>query len=153
MSEKAKGADVSREVFAKAMRHLPGLVPPVAPSAIPGAFGVGPAVGGENQQHPGIHYGKQPGPKADSIKRVDGGLIQLDPMMMLEIELVTAELRAADAEEQLLFRQLQDIREKKNTILRKQSMIMSSITNSLGLPPGRTIRLVDKDQRLCKVED
>lgn len=151
MSEK-KGIEARKDVYERAMKHMPGIVPPMPSQALQGAFGV-PNMPQENQQHPGIHYVKSPVPQREVPKRVDGGLIQLDPMMMLEIELVTAELRAADAEEKLLYRQLQDIREKKISIHRKQSMIMSSVTNSLGLPPGRTIRLVDKDQRLCKVED
>lgn len=104
----------------------------------------------QQQNHPAIKRARRPDP---DIRLMDDGLIQLDPMMMMEIELLTAEQRAAAAEEQLASRALRDARERLMSLHRKQSMLMSSITSKLGLPPGGSIRLVDKEQRLCRIEE
>jgi hypothetical protein len=106
------------------------------------------------QRHPGIKYDppqkKQP---ESQVTMTQDGLIQLDPITMLEIELITAELRAAEAEEKLAMRALRDAREKLMALHRKQSVLMSNVTQQIGIDPGKSIRLVDKEQRLCRVED
>lgn len=104
----------------------------------------------QQQRHPGIKHVKPAGP---DVRMMDDGLIQLDPMMMMEIELLTAEQRAATAEEKLATRALRDARERLMSLHRKQSILMSNITSKLGLPPGGSIRLVDKEQRLCRIEE
>lgn len=100
-------------------------------------------------KHPAVKHIRE----ERDIKMTSDGLVQLDPMMMLEIELLSAELRAATAEEQLAGRSLRDARERLMSLNRKQSLLMSTITSQLGIPAGRSIRLVDKEQRLCRIED
>ena len=104
----------------------------------------------QQQHHPSIKRAK---PDRPDIQMTDDGLVQLDPMTMLEIELLTAELRAASAEEALATNALRESRERMMALRRKQSMMMGKITSTLGVKPGGSIRLVDKEQRLCRIEE
>lgn len=145
---------------------IPGMMPPMMGAAGMTGMGVPPGmtaplqmpVGSStamHQQQQSKHIRRAPPSKPEKpVATINGeGVIQLDPVMMLEIELLEAETRAAVAEEKLALRYVQDARDKSMTIHRKRLMLMSKITSSVGIPSGRSIRLVDKEQRLCKIEE
>jgi len=96
--------------------------------------------------------------KSAPVQRVEatrsGGprLVQLDPVTVLKIELLAARKRANTAEERLALLAIQDARKAKNELEQEEQILMQQITQQLGLPAGKSIRLVDRAKGLCQVE-
>jgi hypothetical protein len=79
-------------------------------------------------------------------------LVQLDPTMVLRIELTAAKKRAAVAEESLAILALQEARKAKDAAEREEALLMRAVSAQLGVTPGKNVRLVDKEKGICQIE-
>ncbi len=137
---KEKEADIMAKI---------GLTPPsmagvgaVGPQTPPGPKGpVGP-------QRPAV-LPTEP-VKADVAE--DGSrLAQLDPRMVLQVELLATKKKLAEADERMGLWTVQDARRRKQELDREESSLMLEVSRQLDAPAGSSIRLIDKERGLCKV--
>jgi hypothetical protein len=82
----------------------------------------------------------------------DPHLVQLDPMMVLRVELLTTRRRANKAEEKLAVLALQDSRRMKQELDMEEQVLLQQLSKQLNIPPGKNIRLIDKEKGICQVE-
>lgn len=94
---------------------------------------------------------------ADAVEgaqpRVKGSRVaQLDPRMVLQVELLATKKKLADADERMGLWAVQDARRRKQDLDREESELMLEVSRQLGAPAGSNIRLIDKEKGLCQVE-
>lgn len=76
---------------------------------------------------------------------------QLDPRMVLQVELLATKKKLAEADEKMGLWAVQDARRRKQDLDREESSIMLEVSRQLGAPAGSTITLIDKARGLCQV--
>jgi hypothetical protein len=79
-------------------------------------------------------------------------LAQLDPRMILNVELIATKKKLAEADEKMGLWAIQDARRRKQELDREEAALMAEVSRQLGVPAGTNIRLVDKDKGICQVE-
>lgn len=79
-------------------------------------------------------------------------LVQLDPVMVLKVELLATRRRANTAEEKLAILALQEARRTKQELDLEEKILSQQICKQLNVPSGKNIRLIDKDKGICQVE-
>lgn len=79
--------------------------------------------------------------------------VQLDPRMLLEVELVSVKKRLAEANERLSLVALSDARKAKCSAEQEEAELMARIAGQLNIPPGKNVRLVDKQKGICLIEE
>jgi hypothetical protein len=91
--------------------------------------------------------------RMEAVRQPQGPrLVQLDPVTVLKIELVAAKKRAATAEERIALLAIQDARKAKAEAELEEAELMKTVTRQLKIPPGKNVRLVDKEKGLCQIE-
>jgi len=86
--------------------------------------------------------------KSEPVKRVVEArqgprIVQLDPVMVLKIELLAARKRANTAEERLAILAIQDARKAKQELEAEEHALMSQVSKQLNIPAGKSIRVGD----------
>jgi len=89
---------------------------------------------------------------AEARQKPGPRLIQLDPVMVLKIELLAARKRANTAEERLAILALQDARKGKQELEQEEHALMQQVSKQLGVSAGKSVRLVDREKGICQVE-
>jgi len=129
------------------------IVPPamagasVGPKEPPGPKGpVGPKIKGPEDvvAHAGLSG------KADVTAKPR--VAQLDPRMVLQVELLATKKKLAEADERMGLWAVQDARRRKQDLDREEASMMAEVSRQLGAPAGSSIRLIDKERGLCQVE-
>lgn len=77
---------------------------------------------------------------------------QLDPRMVLQVELISTKKKLAEADERMGLWAVQDARRRKQELDREEASMMAEVSRQLGAPAGSSIRLIDKERGLCQVE-
>ncbi len=78
-------------------------------------------------------------------------MIQLDPVTMLNIELIATKKRLADSNEKLAVLALQEARKVKKELEKEEAELMVRVCQQVGAMSGN-IRLIDRGQGLCQIE-
>jgi hypothetical protein len=147
--------DIEKELKEKeaAIAASGKLVPPamvgasVGPKEPPGPKGpVGPKIRGPEDvvAHSGLSG------KADVTAKPR--VAQLDPRMVLQVELLATKKKLAEADERMGLWAVQDARRRKQDLDREEASMMAEVSRQLGAPAGSSIRLIDKERGLCQVE-
>ena len=92
-----------------------------------------------------------PGP-GDAVQMPAPRVAQLDPRVVLQVELLATKKKLADADERMGLWTVQDARRRKQDLGREESELMLEVSRQLGVPAGSNIRLIDKEKGLCQVE-
>ena len=124
-------------------RHTPGPRGPVVPQIAKNPADVVSQAGA--QGHADAVEGTKPGAKGSRVA-------QLDPRMVLQVELLATKKKLADADERMGLWAVQDARRRKQDLDREESELMLEVSRQLGAPAGSNIRLIDKEKGLCQVE-
>lgn len=120
------------------MAGVPGPKGPVGPRETPGPKG---PVGV-------IEQAGSTGP-ADAVQ--GPRMAQLDKYTVLQIELLSAKRKLAEADEQMGILAVQDARRRKQELNKEEAALMSRVSQQLGVETGSNIKLVDKEKGLCQV--
>ena len=79
--------------------------------------------------------------------------VQLDPKTLLEVELVSVKKRLAEANERLSIVALNDARKAKFAAEQQEAELLAAISRQLDIPPGKNVRLIDKQKGICVIEE
>jgi hypothetical protein len=91
--------------------------------------------------------------QAPVLEESDGKrVVQLDPTVIMEIELVTTQMRLAEADEKLALIAVKNARQRKSEVQRAQDQLLNRVSKQVGVRVGSSLRLLDKDKGLCQVE-
>lgn len=77
--------------------------------------------------------------------------VQLGPVMLLKIELLSTKQRLAEREEQLAKIALADAQKKKQEYAAEEKRLMSELSAEIGQPVKGNVRLVDREKGICQV--
>ncbi len=116
----------------------------VGPRTLPGPKGpVGP------QRPPALPTEPVlPGDAAKSGPRI----AQLDPRMVLRVELLATKKKLAEADERMGLYAVQDARRRKQEFDKEEASLMLEVSKQLDAPAGSSIKLINKERGLCEVE-
>lgn len=92
------------------------------------------------------------GPAEEAPQPAGPQVVQLDPMMLMRIELLGAKQKLAERDAQLARIALQEAERRRSGFAREEQALMAEVGGQLGRPIKGNIRLIDKEKGLCQVE-
>ena len=78
--------------------------------------------------------------------------ITLSRERLLEIELIATKKQLADSDEKLILASLGQVKQRAKELQAQEAQMLHQIREEHGVSVGKSIRLVDKEKGLCKVE-
>ena len=135
--------DVERELQDRAAEAAPASKKLTPPTMVGGAAGP--------QVPPGVKGPVGPQVPAKLPEENKPRVAQLDPGMVLQVELLATKQKLADADERMGLWAVQDARRRKQELDREEATLMANVSHQLGVPAGSNIKLIDKAKGLCQV--